>query len=156
MASSAAVAYFRPRAYTESGSGAVAYVPIRAFSGLFAANLSASNSRMDWRPHAGVPIGYVGGDRSKPVIIDESWLRHWRFVDNKKLGGAPFPTLPEVANFVTQQQIDAQFQAAIDQFTTALAQSVAQMQEVVKTAGLAGSAQLPPVPVARQETNPTP
>lgn len=162
MATTTFFGFVKPRgALTTSAhrsSGFVAYIPVRAVSGLYSSSLNASTTqtKKDWRPRKSVAIGYVGGDRSKPVEVDDTWFQHFRYVGNNKLGGPNFPTLPVVASFVTQTQVDAQFSSAIDQFTTALAQSVAQMQEVVKAAGLAGAAQLPPVVLARQETNPTP
>jgi len=155
--STGGIVYFRPTIRGPQGTGAVVYFSHRQVAGIYSTvNLSGSTVKKDWRPHAGVPVGYVNGDRSKPVTISEEWLRHFRFLGNAKLGGSNFPTLPDVANFVTQQQIDAQLAAAQDQWQAANAQTLQALLEVVKSAGLTGADQVPSAVLARQETNPQP
>ncbi len=127
------------------------YVPLRAAS---TANttLSASTKPKEWRPHIGVPVGYVNGDRSQPVHLDESWFRHLRFLGVNKLGGATFPTLPDVASFVTVTQATELITAAQDQMAAANAQALAALKEVVD--GLVGgTSTIPSVVLARQEVN---
>lgn len=133
-----------------------AYVPIRALSGLFSPGVTTAPAKKNWRPHAGVPIGYIDNDESKPVYVNPSWGRHIADLGQRKLGGSSYPTLPDLASFVTQAQVDAQLSAAQDQWTAANAQALQALIQVVQSAGLAGASAIPGAVLARQETNPQP
>jgi hypothetical protein len=154
-----AVVQFRPTFGGFKGSGAVVFFAHRQVTGLYSTSLTtaASTVNKNKKPSSLHPIGYINGDRSKPVLIDPVWSKYLGLeIGGRKLGGPAFPTLPEVASFVTQQQVDAQLAAAQDQWMSSLAQTMAALREVVVTATLAGADQVPPVVLARQETNPQP
>jgi hypothetical protein len=133
------------------------YLPVRAVSGLYSTNLTAANQKKHKKPSSLEPMGYVNGDKDKPVLISPSWSRYLGLeIGGRKLGGSSFPTVPEVASFVTQQQVDAQLSAAQDQWAAANAQALQTLIAVVQAAGLTGSDAIPPAVLARQETNPQP
>ncbi len=132
-----------------------AYVPLREVSGLFTTSLTAARGNKEWRPEIHVPIGRVVGDK---VQLDESWFRYFRFLGQHKLGGAGFPSLPEV---VTQSQLtsaiassSAAITAAQDQQAAANAQALEALRQIVET--LASTASVPPVVIVRQEVTPPP
>jgi len=125
-----------------------AFIPIRMVSGLYGAGLASSSSIRDWKPHAQVPMTDDKGH------VTPAWNRYFSAISQRKLGGPSYPTLPDVAQFVTQAQVDAQLSAAQDQWTAANAQALNSLIEVVRAAGLTGAAEVPPAVLARQETNP--
>lgn len=134
-----------------------AYITLRAVSGAYTTSLSASTKPKEWRPSINVPLGYVSDD-GKTVRINESWFRYFRFLGNNKLGGATFPTLPEV---VTQSQLNSAIAssaeaitAAQDQQNAANAQALEALRQVVE--GLTSTAAVPPVVLVRQEVAPPP
>lgn len=149
-----AIAYFKPFAAASGSTSATAFMCSRALSGLFTTGLGTTQVQKDWRPQAGVPFGYLNNDQSKPVYINDQWLRHFRFLANHKLGGANFATLPDVANFVTRQQVDTLLTAAQDQMAQQNAQALASVIEVLGT--LTSTAAIPTPALARQETTPQP
>lgn len=135
-----------------------AYITLRAVSGAYTTSLSASTTPKEWRPPISVPIGYIGGDKSKPIMLDESWFRYLRFLGANKLGGPTFPTLPEV---VTQSQLNSAIAssaeaitAAQDQQNAANAQALEALRQVVE--GLTSTSAVPPVVLVRQEVAPPP
>lgn len=162
MASTAFTLYVKPSAFfpesVNRASTFTAYIPIRAISGLFTTGVMTKKRPKNWKPHALQPIGQTKS--GEDVLIDPAWLRHLSYLGQAKLGGATFPTLPEMTSFILLAQQNAaaitQVQNALEQMVTANAQSQAAVVQVVQTAALAGSMQIPPVVIARQETTAPP
>jgi hypothetical protein len=134
-----------------------ALLPLRGASTATIALVTAPVKKK-WRPHPGVPIGYINGDKTKPVMINDDWWGHIKDLGARKLGGAAFPSLPEV---VTQSQltsqissVQAQVTATQDQQNAANAQSLEALRQVVQ--GLTSVAAVPPVVLVRQEVTPPP
>ena len=159
MATTGAVIYLKPRIVAAEvpgrTSGAVLYFSPRLVSGIFAdANgVSTQNSATSAKamlPGPRTPIGYVNGDRSKPVYIDEAtWYRLVDYIVNIKLGGVTAPTLTDVSNSITSVQ-DATTSivnsvVSITEQTTNNAAALDTVKEVVQTADLPGATQIPPV-----------
>lgn len=159
MASTAAVVYVRPTIRGPRGSKGVVFVTHRQVAGIYTASLFARNVNKHKKPSSLHPIGYIGGDRSKPVLIDEAWSRHIGLeINGRKLGGTAYPTVPELTEFILLAQNNAsqisQILAAMEQMNNANAQSIQGLRDVVNAAALAGAAQVPPPVLARQETTP--
>jgi hypothetical protein len=137
---------------------AIAYIAIRAVSGVYTSNLSATSARVlkNKKPQSGVPFGTVVGDK---VYIDPGWSKYLGLeIGGRKLGGSAFPTLPDVAEIMLLSQNTAaavaQVQSAQSQMMTANAQSQQAMLEVIQQLAIdidalgkpASAAQVPQVP----------
>lgn len=161
MTSSAAVVYVRPTIRGPRGGRGVVLATHRQVAGLYTTSLTRSVSKKNWRPHGGVSIGDVvdqnGNPTGQSVKVNPDWMRHFADLGQRKLGGATFPTVPDITEIFQLSQSNAtaisQIQTALEQMVNANAQSLAALLQVVQTAALAGAAQIPPVVLARQETN---
>lgn len=100
-------------------------------------------------PGARVPIGYVNGDRSKPIYLDPSWERWLRHTWFDRLGGDSGPTMTEVQTNVVEtkaQAVEAAATAtAVEVQVIANAESLAATVEVAQNNSLAGATSIPPV-----------
>jgi hypothetical protein len=130
-----------------------AYLPLRGVSGAYTTSLSASAAKLDWRPAPLEPIGFVDG---KPVMLNPNWGRHFRTIGAQKLGGRNFPSLPDVASYVTANQVTDLITASQDQQNAANAQALKAVIEILEANGLTAAGSTPPVVLARQEVNQTP
>jgi hypothetical protein len=146
-----AVVYVRPTFRTSHGAGATVLVTHRQVAGLYSTALAQSNAKKNWKPHA---LHKVVDDNG---YIDPAWNRFFSDLANRKLGGPIFPTLPDLTGYITTAQAQTLFQSlittALEQQVNANAQSQAATVQVVQNAGLTGAASIPPVVLARQETN---
>lgn len=145
-----ALAYFKPYGAAAGSTTAVAFVCVRALSGLYASNISTAAVKKNWKPHAMTPFVDSKG------FISPEWNRFLGDLANRKLGGSIFPTVPDLAQFITRQQVDALLTAAQDQMAQQNAQAIAAIREVLIAAGTTGAAAIPEPTLARQETNPQP
>jgi hypothetical protein len=167
MASTGAVIYIRPQmlaARTVARStGAVMYFAPRMLAGLWTSSgVTASRDLSNlkaWLPPARIPIGYVNGDRTKPVLIDEaSWYKFLNYFLNVFIGGQGAPTFSDVVTTVEQTQataVEASSQtAALAQTTQTNAEALAATIQVSQNSGLAGASQIPPVKFNPYEIEP--
>lgn len=155
MTSSAAVVYVRPTIRGPRGGRGVVLATHRQVAGFYTTSLTHSGSKKNWKPHALQRVGKTAS--GEEVLIDPAWNRFQGDIANRKLGGATFPTVPDITEIFNLSQSNAtaisQIQTALEQMVNANAQSLATLLQVVQTAALAGAAQVPPVVLARQETN---
>ncbi len=139
-------------------TGAVVFFPVRVVAGFYSASLSASTTKKNWKPSSVHPIGRTSD--GKEVFLDPAWSRYFSDLGGRKLGGALFPTLPDVTEIFALTNNNAveisQIQVALEAQAKANAQSIAAILEVINTAALAGAAQVPPPVLVRQETTPPP
>jgi hypothetical protein len=156
MATTSAIVYFRPTAFTARtrATEATVYFPLRVVSGLYSVSLAASAVTKNWKPSALTPLV------DKDGRITPEWNRYFSDLGGRKLGGAIFPTLPEIAELFTQTQSNAReisaVQVALEQQATANAQALDVMRQVVQDAALAGATQIPTVVIIRQEVTAPP
>jgi hypothetical protein len=157
------VVFLRPTIRCGRGSGAVVYLAHRQVAGIYSTALTNTSSRVKKhkKPSSLHPIGYIDGDKSKPVLIDEAWSRFLGLeIQGRKLGGTAYPTLPDLTEFILLSQQNAtavaQLQTTLEQMVIANAQTLQSVVEVTQTASLAGAAQIPPPVLVRQETSPPP
>ncbi len=159
MATTTFAGYIKPRitgAISEARTSAfTGYVPIRVSSGLYYAGVQSTNSR-------GKKNGFP--EASVPFVDDNKCITPmWRMalvndMSKRRLGGISFPTVPDLAGYVTINQFnDAQASQAAAiaalQMQLANAQTLATLVEVVKNSGAAGATQIPPPQLAPAETN---
>lgn len=159
MASTGAVVYLRPRVaatYIPARStSALTYLTPRVLSGLWTASgVSASADLANlraWLPPQRTPFAWVtvGGQRL-PVYIDATtWYRFFQFVADVRLGGADGATIPDIVAAVVSSLSQSATTAAVAsitaQQTQANAEALAATVQVVQTASLPGSTQIPPV-----------
>src|SRR4051812_44120400 len=103
MGTTTATIYVRPTIRGPQGSGGVVFVAHRQVAGLYSISLGASSTsvKKHKKPSGLHPIGYVNGDKSKPILIDEAWSRNFGLeIGGRKLGGSAYPTLPDLTNFI--------------------------------------------------------
>ena len=154
MSTTTANVYFRPTfvAARSKASEAVCFFPLRFVSGLYSTALTNSNSKKNWKPSALTPVV------DKDGRITGEWNRYFSDLGARKLGGANFPTLPELTEFFSLARSNsvaiAQLTTALENMVTANAQTTQALLEVVTRAELAGAAQIPPVVLVRQEITP--
>jgi len=159
MGTTTATVYVRPTIAGPRGAGGVVYIPHRQVAGIYTIALTASSTtvKKNKKPSGAAPIGYVDGDRTKPVLIDPAWSKYFGLeIGGRKLGGAAFPTLPDIAEFILQTQNSsaavALELAAMAQMLEANAQTLAALLEVNTTAAVPGVEQVPPPVVTIPET----
>lgn len=136
-----------------ASTGGVVYVVHRQVAGIFATSLTALASKKNWKPSSVVPIGKTASGEA--VYVETPWSKYFSDLGGRKLGGATFPTLPELTDFITQSNQNATaiaaIQTALQQMVTANAQTAQALTQVVQSAGLTGSGQIPPPVLAPQE-----
>lgn len=170
MASTGAILYLRPRVAATLAAkrltGAVVFISPRMASGPWstAGSITASRnlkSLKTWLPPANVPIGYVNGDPSKPVLIDsKTWYLFVDYLVNTVLGGPSAPTLADVTTAVTTASVQSASSAAtvtaVSQQVQANAESLAATVQVAQNNSLSGASQIPPVQTYYETGNPGP
>lgn len=154
------VVYVKPTIGGSRGGGGVVFITHRQVAGIYTTSLSLSSTRVkkNGKPSSMHPLGYIDGDKGKPVYIDEAWSRFLGLeIAGRKLGGINFPSVPELTDFILLAQNNAtavaQIQTALQQMVTANAQSLQSVIAVTQTAALAGAAQIPPPVLAAPETS---
>lgn len=157
--STGAVIYLRPTIRGPRGSGAVVYIAHRQVAGIYTNVLSATPTsvRKNKKPSSLQPIGYVNGDKDKPVLIDSAWSKYLGLeIAGRKLGGSAYPTLPDLTSFILLAQNNAaaiaQLQTAQGQMMTANAQTLQSLLEVNQAAAVPGAAQIAAPVLAVPET----
>lgn len=152
MASTGAVLYLKVRAgagsSTSRWTGAVAYLALRDSSGQFSSSGGAPATRnlrnlKSLKPHSSVPLADPSTGR-----INEYWDRYFSYLNDTFLEMTNGPTLPDVADSITYSQavslVNEAILGALSQQANSNAQSIEAVREVVQTAALPGSAQIPP------------
>lgn len=161
MGTTTALIYARPTIRGPQGGGGIVFVTHRQVAGLYATLLGATSTsvKKHKKPSSLHPIGYVNGDKSKPILIDEAWSRYFGLeIGGRKLGGSAYPTLPDVTNFILLAQNNAaaikQIQDAQAQMIAANAQTLQALVEINQAAAVPGADQIPPPVLAPPETTP--
>jgi hypothetical protein len=95
-------------------------------------------------------LGYVNGDRTKPVYIDEAtWYRLLDYILNVKLGGIAAPSMADVAATVTtvQEAVTSTVTTVTDLTDMALQNAAVldTVREVSQASDLDGAEQIPSV-----------
>ncbi len=139
-------------------TGAVVFFPVRVVAGFYSSALAQSTAKKNWKPQSLHPIGRTSD--GKEVFLDPAWSRYFSDLGGRKLGGATFPTLPDITEIFSLTNNNAtaisQIQTALEQQANANAQAIESLRQVVQTAALVGAEQIPPPVLARQETTPPP
>jgi len=152
MASTGGVMYLRlyGSASSQTKTGGVMFVSIRALSGVYQTGVSSTQSRPNdvaWLPSAQTPIGRVKPDGQ--VVMDPAWYRALQHLFEIKVGGRFAPSLPDVVATVESTQAAAvqngQQVGALTQQSQANAESLNVVRQVVQNNALVGAAQIPPV-----------
>ena len=155
MASTGSVVYLRPRFTTSAAgtTGSVLFLSSRASTGIYsslAISQRNSRNRKVIRP-IGVPIA-----DPQTGMMNPQWEQFFVYMEKTFLNMLKGPTLPDVASYVTSSQARSiavsVFQEGLAQQVNANAQSQQAMVEVVKTAALPGSTQIPPVQLVNYKT----
>jgi hypothetical protein len=158
MASTSAVVYLRPLFSDVTAANrqttAVLYIPFRDVSGVYVGyGLQSDDSAASAKsmlPGPRTALGYVNGDRTKPVYIDEAtWYRLLDYILNVKLGGIAAPSMADVAATVTtvQEAVTSTVTTVTDLTDMALQNAAVldTVREVSQASDLDGAEQIPSV-----------
>lgn len=145
-------AYLRP--YAQAGNrGFVVHVPIRALSGVYSgAGISSQRNLRGLKsflPSINVPIDSAGNKMSP------EWYTFFHYFVNVFTDLSSAVTLADVKQALVTEQAQAAYTAAMalssSQQVMQNAQATAALREVVQTAALPGSTQVPPVQLVPAE-----
>jgi hypothetical protein len=125
----------------------------RGVSGIFTegggvSTQSIAASAKAMLPTPATPIGYVNGDRTKPVYIDAgTWYRLLDFIINVKLGGVAAPSVTDIASTITSvQEAVTTTVTTVNSVTETVVQNAAALdtvREVAQNNSLSGASQIP-------------
>ncbi len=156
MGTTTATVYLRPTIRGARGAGGVVFFPHRQVAGIYSTALTATSAavKKNKKPSGRMPIGTVEGT---DVYITAPWSKYLGLeIGGRKLGGAAFPTLPDITEFILQTQNSsaavALELAAMAQMLEANAQTLAALLEVNTTAAVPGVEQVPPPVITIPET----
>jgi hypothetical protein len=153
MGTTTFTAYVRPSAVSSNSGGFVAYVPVRVLSGIYqGVGIPQTRDLRNLRtffPHWSVPIIAESGRMSG------EWYRFLDFFVNVFTDLNSSITMSDIKQSLEITQAQATANAALAAATqaqvTSNAQALATTREVVQTASLAGSTQIPPVQLVPAE-----
>lgn len=155
MATTDAIFYFRPRAFTTTApnrtTGASFVLSVRAVSGVFTSvgidpALDLTNLR-SFLPHSRQPLTNSDG------TMNNAWYRFFQVFVDVFLGGAGRYTLADIISAVVTSQENttalAATTAAVAQQTQANAEALAVAKQVIVDNALSGSEQIPDVQLSQ-------
>lgn len=167
MGTTTATAYFglKPSAFLsiDGVSSVTAYFAPRFFAGIYSSQRVGrfdSRDRKNSLPHSSVPIGFVTVNGKKlPVEIDrDTWYLFISDLINRRLGGSNAPTIPDIVNALLAMQGQgsavATQTAALSQVVMANSAATSAAVEVIQSAAIPGSAQIPVVVTSPPELPP--